>query len=249
MDNFSNARLGMFTGSELHKLMTGGKKGETFGDTANGYILDKVTETLNLEPAPSVDVWAMRWGLENEADAMKWFTQVTGKQLEVFGATKYKFFDYNNFSGASPDALVIGESANVQVKCPANSVNHTKWLVQLPENRLEYLKKKHSDYYVQCQFEMMCCKTELCYFVLFDPRRDEARYKMVIVEVPKDVEMCADIDNRLTDTNNIKKGYLSALEAIKVIDVLTPNEVGNKELAALELQWEADRKNNVHPQN
>lgn len=244
MDNFSEARLGMFTASEMHKLMTSSRdKKKMFGDTAMSYIYDKITETLNLEPAPQINKWELQWGIDNEAAALEWFTKITGKELEIYGATNYKFFDYNQYSGCSPDAIVKGESANVQVKCPANSSNHTKYLFapQEPTERQQWLKSNYYDYYVQCQFEMMCCKTDKCYFIVYDPRRDEGKYMMAVFELSKDVELCDEIDIRLTEAQRIKKELLAQLQQIPDIQAQTKAQAAREELAHLEKQWEAEK--------
>ena len=263
MDNFNDSRLGMFTASEMHKLMAGGRRDMTpeelaarpagdkrktvdtlFGDTALTYIYDKVTEQLNLCPAPQIEKWELQWGLENEAAALSWYMQLTGEKLEIYGATNYKFFDYNDYSGCSPDAIVIGKRKNVQVKCPANSTNHTKYLV-LPENRQQWLKENQYAYYVQCQFEMMCCRTDACDFIVFDPRKDDGKYKMVIIELAKDIELCDEIDRRLVEAQRIKREILKSLNAIPDISVKTPKQKATDELAELEKQWDAQKNGAV----
>ena len=66
-EGWHNARLGMFTSSEIYKLMTKPKlKSEVLSEGAKTYILEKVAESLTgiREEVPTTK--AMQWGIDNE---------------------------------------------------------------------------------------------------------------------------------------------------------------------------------------
>lgn len=213
---FTESRLGRFTASEIHKLMKSGKKkDEYFADGAMTYIYEKIAEAITGQPKAQVKSMATEWGLQMETDAIKWFEIITGKKVQHFGANEYKFYEFNNNSGCSPDGLVIGENANVQAKCPFNSANHINYLT-IRDNAAEWLKKNEYEYYAQCQFEMMCCKTDKCYFISYDDRTVEPEHRMKIIELLPDAEFVKELTERIKKATEIVRNDLEYLQTLSV---------------------------------
>ena len=239
MESFNDARIGSFTGSEIHKLMVKGKlKDQYFGDGAITYINDKVNEWLNQKPKDSIEnKWELEWGKNHEEEAVAWFEQMTGKKVQHFGVKNYKFFDYTDNSGASPDGLIVGEKAIIEIKCPANSSNHIIYLLQVGKTQPEqqaWLKLDVPKYYIQCQFEMMACKVDKCYFAAYDPRREDKRFKMAIIEVLPDAEMQKEIQERIERATELKQAIVRQLIAIPDLsNVKTKKELAEEELEAM----------------
>jgi len=229
---FEDSRMGLFTASEISRLLVSGSRPMTetelaeekakggkrktvdtlFGDGAVTYMNEKIGICITGETPPTFDTVATRWGKEQEEDAIKWFELITKKKVQHFGVFEYRFFPYKNSGGCSPDAKVIEESACVQVKCPYLSSNHVTYLRVIGDQkkRQEWLKKNEKDYYAQCQFEMMCLgeaegkKTlEKCYFVTYDPRTNDHWLRMSIFELTPDESLQADIDLRITEAHKI----------------------------------------------
>lgn len=227
--SFSESRVGMFTASEIYKLLKRGKnKNEYFGDVARGYINEKIAEIITGEPKVNLKSAATEWGLEKETDAVKWFEEITEKKVVHFGMNEYMFFPYNAVSGCSPDGLVQGESANIQVKCPFNSASHIKYLLH-GDNAQEWLKKESEEYYAQCQFEMMCCKTRKCYFVSYDDRAINPEHRMAIIELLPDKEIIDALNERIERASEIVRLSLEELEEKQVkysTILITPTEDG-----------------------
>lgn len=222
-DNFQESRFGKFTASEVHRLMASGSrpmtdaelearpKGERkttvktmFGDGAITYINEKIAECLTGESKPSVGSVATQWGLDNEVDAVMYFEMITGKKVQHFGVNDYKFFPYLTTGGCSPDGIIQAENANVQVKCPYLAANIIPYLL-IKGDRQDWLKTNEYEYYVQCQFEMMCCNTEKCYFVVFagSDRMIEHYHRMVVIELLPDVELQQEIAERVKAASEI----------------------------------------------
>jgi hypothetical protein len=224
----SEKRLGKFTASSMAKLIkTGRSKADYFGETALTYIEEKVCEILNGEPAPQVSTWATEYGLNKEADAIMWFTTITGKQVTHYGANEAVFFEYDENSGASPDAMCKDESSIVQAKCPANSQNHS-YLLRAPIDpvgRLEFIKKNETDYYIQCQFEMMATKTDKCYLVFYDDRRVDPKHRMAMFELPIDTEMVELLKERLGKAVELLRQSVKQLMDMPDVTAYQPTNV------------------------
>lgn len=232
---YASQRLGMFTASEIDRLMVSGsrpmdeielslakKEGSKkktiptiFGDGAITYVMEKVAEVVNGEKKSSATSAATAWGLEHEAEAVAWFKIVTGKTVKYFGAADFVFTNYNEWSGGSIDCEV-DEDAIGECKCPYVSSNHIEYLlVQGTQvERQEWLKNEHYNYYCQCQFNMMATKKDKCYFFTYDPRTIEANHRLSIFEILPDLEFRKDLDNRLNEAKKIVSAALMQLNDI-----------------------------------
>lgn len=157
-------RIGAFTASEIHKLMSEGKaKGKIFSDKGETYILEKVHELLSRLSKPNIANYATQWGVDNEPIALAWYAKLTGRNVEP----SYLLID-EDFKAlqATPDGFV-GEDGLIEVKCPANGSNHIEHCFITSD---EYFKKVHKEYYWQMQCQMLLAKRDWCDFVSFDPR-------------------------------------------------------------------------------
>ena len=215
--SFSVSRLGQFTASPIYDLLGYGKNKEPFTQTGYTYINEKIAECITGESKPSVRSISTDWGNEHEKDAVMWFERITGKKVQHFGVENYKYIPYNDYSGCSPDGLVIGEQATIQVKCPYLASNYVPYLIG--ERTGEWLKKHEPKYYAQCQFEMMCAKVELCYFTPYHPLIVDERHRMVIIELRKDAEMWELIDTKITLAAGIVREALAKLSTFDTIPI------------------------------
>ena len=117
-----NARLGMFTSSEIYKLMTKPKlKGEVLSEGAKTYILEKVAESLTgiCEEVPTTK--AMQWGIDNEPLAKRHLARLNNWTIEETSFIKIESLNW----GGSGDGWVREINAALEVKC-LNTVNHLK---------------------------------------------------------------------------------------------------------------------------
>jgi len=158
------SRHGCFTGSEIWKLLTNPKtKSATFSQTAETYIFEKVWEFLSQQSKNGIDNFATQWGVENEPLAKKWYTKLTGCNVD----DSYLVFKdgLNGFTG-TPDGFV-GKDGLIEIKCPYNGANHLKHCLI---NSDEYFKNEHKEYYWQIQSYLFLTGREWCDFISFDPR-------------------------------------------------------------------------------
>lgn len=198
-DMWDKDRLGKFTASEIYKLMgTPKSKTDIFTATAYTYILDKVSEEL-VGFATVKNGEALVWGIEQEAQAKKWFSTITGKTIEEVG-----FIAHDEQSGGSPDGIV--DDGIIEIKCPFNTVNHIKHILDS-----ENFRGNFPEYYWQMQMNMLVTKKQKCYFISFDPRID-AESGMFIKQIARNDEDIALMVDKIKEAIEAKKTILSKLK-------------------------------------
>ena len=140
----------------------------------------------------------MRYGIEEEENAIEKFSSFSGFKIEKSGLWVNKKYIH---LGSSPDGLIFNENelaGIVEIKCLKSLRTQTakQWMdngieqyacVKRQENTL-VLKKSHP-YYFQVQLQLLITEAPLCYFVLHskvgDPyvlriTRDETLQKRII---------------------------------------------------------------------
>jgi YqaJ-like viral recombinase domain len=195
---FLLSRRGIFTASEVWKLMGEGKsKDAIFSQTALYYILEKRTELLLCEDSyletDELNTPATRWGKSKEMDAIKVYqnhlpnmkirVDYTGVDQITLPKVGFKF-------AGTPDGL-IGKHGMIEVKCPYNSNNHTENL----RLTVEAFKKKRSEYFYQIQALLWVTGRKWCIWISFDPRFYEMKMKMLLIE--RDETVIAKIAERV----------------------------------------------------
>lgn len=164
-DLWKMLKIGRFTASEFHKLMTDprsktDKESGNLSESAKTYVMDKVAEGLT-GVSNEIDTFATRWGIENEPIAKELYSEVFGVKVREVG-----FCRYDEYVGCSPDGLV-GSDGGLEIKCPYNSSKHIEYLLL---NDVESFKKKCTEYYWQIQGCLMVTGREWWDFVSFDRR-------------------------------------------------------------------------------
>jgi hypothetical protein len=114
------ARLGVFTSSEIYRLMTKPKlKGEVLSEGAKTYIMEKVAESLTGIREEVFTTQAMQWGIDNEPLAKKHLARLNGWTIEETSFIKIDSLNY----GGSGDGWIREINGALEVKC-LNTVNH-----------------------------------------------------------------------------------------------------------------------------
>lgn len=188
------ARLGKFTSSEIHRLMTNetrpmteleiveakknGSKKKTIEDPAivstgaKTYIMECLAEILTGQTEEQGYISAeMDWGTAHELEAMTVYTQRTGRSVEM-GV----FIIHNERSCGTPDGIEA-EAVN-DVKCP-KSVNHIKNMLI---RTVEMFKEIHPDYYWQLVHNAHLAKKDKAVFISYDPRMRNDKLKLKALE-------------------------------------------------------------------
>lgn len=138
---------------------------------------------------------AMQWGTFWEDGARNRYQEETG--YEVLDAPFIALKGFENFAGGSPDGVIrLGGETNgangiIEIKSPFNPAVHLRhFLYEEPED----LKEDNLQYYVQCQYNMICVgrefgyEVEFCDFISYDPRTSKSK-QMKVLRIPADAEM------------------------------------------------------------
>ena len=154
-ESWYKARMGKVTASKLSDLMRKTKYGESTYKTR--LRMELAIERLTGKSASDNFMnRAMQDGVEREPDARKLFEAITGKDVALCGS-----FDHPDVvnTSASPDGLIRGEDAVLELKCPTH-VTHAK-------NLLSETMPKNYEY--QVQWQIACTESEYAYFASYHP--------------------------------------------------------------------------------
>lgn len=208
-EDWKSARIGLFTSSEMNRLMAPGKRKmtdeelavrpkngtgskvtyiedpETLSDGAITYIKEKVTEMLS-EPTPDFYTYEMQWGTDNEPQAALRFAQyigmdVTDPEFLYCGVSDPVFYTMANVAGGTPDIVI--PDAIAEIKCPKGTT-HLEYLLATSET----FKVSFPDYYCQMQSNMLFCEKKKCYFVSYDPRYKDEHLQIKVIEIQADID-------------------------------------------------------------
>ena len=168
-DEWFKVRMGKITASKLSDLMKKTKYGESTYKTR--LRMELAIERLTGKSAsPNFMNQAMHDGVEREPDARTLFEAITGKEVALCGS-----FDHPEIvnTSASPDGLLRGENAVLEIKCPTH-VTHANNLLS---------EKMPKNYEYQVQWQIACTESDYAYFVSYHPDYPkELRLKWVKVE-------------------------------------------------------------------
>jgi hypothetical protein len=176
-DEWDQIRLGRFTSSEIHKLLTNprskaDKEAGKFSETALTYINVKVAESITGHKKLDSYAFPLVHGKETEPEAVAYFCEKKG-----FEHTPIGFIVFGDHAGGSPDGL-INETDILEVKCPYALNTHIDYLLLTDQYDLMRLKP---EYYFQCQSNLLFSQKEKCHFVSYDARYPE---KQRLVHIP-----------------------------------------------------------------
>ena len=148
-------RNGKITASKLSDLMKKTKWGESTYKTRLRMEL-AIERITGKSAGDNFMNQAMKNGVEREPDARKLFEAITGKEVAECGS-----FDHPEIvnTSASPDGLIRGEDAVLELKCPTH-ITHAKNLLsdKMPKN-----------YEYQVQWQIACTESEYAYFASYHP--------------------------------------------------------------------------------
>jgi putative phage-type endonuclease len=179
-EQWHKVRNGKITASKLSDLMKKTKYGESTYKTRLRMEL-AIERITGKSASPNFMNQAMHDGVEREPDARTLFEAMTGKEVALCGS-----FDHPEIvnTSASPDGLIRGENAVLEIKCPTH-VTHAK-------NLLSETMPKNYEY--QVQWQMACTESDYAYFASYHPDfPPELRLK--VVKVLRDNIMILEIED------------------------------------------------------
>jgi len=179
---WKNQRIGSFTSSKIHLLLTSSrKKDQIFGDSAMSYIYEKTFEYLTGMEGDTFDGNdATDWGTNYEDEAVMEFERITG--LKTSNAP---YISKSEYYGGSPDRYV-GDDALLEIKCPYSP----KYIIKAADG---FIDKK---YVAQNQSNLNITGRQKIYHATYDPRMPKGM-RMVIQEFDRDNEMIDTINERV----------------------------------------------------
>ena len=113
----------------------------------------------------------MQWGVNNEEEALKAFTKLTGKTVQETGI----WLDSSGILGASPDGIVDDQTV-LKAKCPYTKHNLTieeavdtskSFCLEKSQDGHGFVLKKDHVYWDLVQGEMFFSQRKFCYFVVW----------------------------------------------------------------------------------
>lgn len=208
-------RLGKFTASEIHKLMSKGRaKDQYFGRGAMTYIKTKVAEIITGERTPDVSTNAIEYGRSMEPEAFEFF-QLMYPDIEAvhFGISVPEFYAFGDFAGGSPDGLTINglQLGIIEIKCPYNSANHVEHLLL---KSAEDLKDYSPEYYYQVQANLLFTEREIAYFISYDPRVINHEQRIKVLEIYPDGTAQKEMEERISRAAELMSDYLTQIGII-----------------------------------
>ena len=184
-DEWFQVRLGKFTASKAADLLM---KETTVG--YNNLINQIVYERLTSKsPETFTNNWMQR-GTELEAEAIKAFELETFQKIRSVG-----FIEMDEWTGCSPDGLLNSDGL-IQIKCPKFST-HINYLLS---------RKVPSDYYKQCQFELMVTERKYNILMSYEPN-----LKPFISKIERDEDLIQKIESKLNQSIKLVNERISLL--------------------------------------
>jgi putative phage-type endonuclease len=167
-ESWFKARMGKITASKLSDLMKKTKYGESTYKTK--LRMELAIERITGKSINTFMNQAMHDGVEREPDARTLFEASTQKEVALCGS-----FDHPTIpnTSASPDGLLRGENATLELKCPTHITHCRNILSDTMDARYQH----------QVQWQIACTESDYAYFASYHPDFPPAlRLKWVRVE-------------------------------------------------------------------
>ena len=143
---------------------------------------------------------AMQDGVEREPDARKLFEAITGKEVAECGSFNHP--DVANTS-ASPDGLIVGEDAVLELKCPTH-ITHCR-------NILSDTMPKNYEY--QVQWQIACTGSEYAYFASYHPDFPK-QLRLKWVKVLRDNIMILELEDAVKEFDAEVENLITKIKTI-----------------------------------
>jgi hypothetical protein len=200
-------RKGLFTSSEINRLMTKPKAGE-LSDGAITFVLEKVS-TLCGSSKPNYFNAEMQWGKDNEPPAALALINILGLDVNsndvIYTSHGGNVFFCTETYGGTPD--LIFTDAIGEIKCP-NSENHLYYKLFITSDNFQ---KELPKYYDQMQLNMHLCDRDKCHFFSYDPRFDKESLQSHHIIIQRNDERIQDILNKIRNAHELKLELLNKL--------------------------------------
>lgn len=212
-ESWADFRAGLFTASEVYKLMTDPKKkDEVLSAGAKTYVMERAAEKL-APKEPEYYNSAMEHGNETEPLAALRVAKELGKDVDSddFIYTSEGgfvfFFDEELDLGGTPDLIIRDDKMIVELKCPL-SKTHLKYLLL---QDADDVKTTLPEYYGQMQLNMHLTGMDKALFVSYDDRFFNEAHHYHSVYIPKDDEYISKLLMRAHHAKQYKESLIEIL--------------------------------------
>ena len=156
-------RNGVLTASRMGPWLVNEDKRSR--DAMQKAVCEVIAQQAGCDEPPVFETWAMKRGTELEPDAIEYFHESTGLHVEIVGFCIHKSL----VAGCSPDGLIEGQNAGLEIKCPYPAT-HVQYLLDggLP-----------NDYLCQVHGSMAVSGAESWWFMSYCPRLPTLRLLVV----------------------------------------------------------------------
>lgn len=189
-EEFHRNRSGLFTASEIHKLITP-KIQIAQNKTSRDYIFEKAFERVTGQTA-RMEVFSknIEHGNAYEKQATESYEALTGNKVEFSGDLQ-KFLKHKTLPiGAYPDGIVLGH-VPLECKCPGNGGEHFKNLA-CGQNVSKFMDLRF-EYYIQVQTQIMLSESEFGEFFTFRPNVED-KFSRYYLRVPRNNDVIRQIE-------------------------------------------------------
>ena len=189
-EEFHRNRSGLFTASEIHKLITP-KIQIAQNETARNYIFEKAFERVTGQNARlEISAKSLEWGNTYESQAVEAYEALTGNKVS-FGGDTQKFLKHKTLPiGAYPDGVVLN-GIPLECKCPANGGDHFKNLACGKD--VAKFRMLRFAYYIQVQTQILLSDSDFGEFFTFRPNVEE-KFSRYYLRVPRNDEVIGQIE-------------------------------------------------------
>ncbi len=206
-EDWKGFRRGLFTASQINRLLAKAKSGTGLSVGAKTYVKEILAEMI-APPAPDYYNAQMQRGNELEPQAVLAYASAFGLDINAkdFIYTSiggYVFFWDDAFNvGGTPDIILADRIC--EIKCP-ESKTHLEYLLCDTGEDLRDLKP---EYYSQMQLNMYLCERNTCDFISYDDRLFDEKLHLQIIPVMRNDEHIKLILEKATEASN----YLNTLK-------------------------------------
>jgi hypothetical protein len=174
-EEWMSLRNGKFTASTFADLFA---KPDT--KTFQNAIIKVAYEKVTGECEESYNNKWMQRGHEKEPFARENYELQTFNSIEDAG-----FFEYDEFTGASPDGKIIGQNGGVEFKCPSFQVYH------------EYLdsKKIPKSYFWQIHGQLLCTGWDFIDYMPYS----SPKLKQILIRIDRDEKVLDELKSKLNE--------------------------------------------------
>ena len=208
-EDWRNFRKGLFTASNINRLMAKGKSENGLSDGAVTYILETMNNVIG---EPKVDFYsaAMEWGNDQEPQAVLRYAEdnklsVNDDDFIYTSVGGFVFFVYDKKLGGTPDLIL--KPKIVEIKCP-DSETHLYYKLFVNADNVQ---KELPKYYDQCQVNMFLCGKKECVLMSFDPRIKKHENQVHYITIPYNKNRVNEILSKVQVAYEFKTNLLNQL--------------------------------------